>query len=95
MLHDPELERLLGALHARSDEQVAAIASYHAPTADELKTFRRDKAGRPRPRQGAALLSALPRHQARRIVEVGTSHGVSTLYLAAAVRDKWRAAARW
>ena len=51
VLHDPELERLLGTLHARSDEQVAAIESYHAqraqearpPTADELKTFRRDK----------------------------------------------------
>jgi len=92
VLHDPELERLLGTLHARSDEQVAAIESYHAPTADELKTFRRDKLVA-LDRDKAQLCYQLCRaSQARRIVEAGTSYGVSTLYLAAAVRDNVRAA---
>jgi len=99
VLHDPELERLLGTLHARSDEQVAAIASYHVqraqegrpPTADELKTFRRDKLVA-LDRDKAELCYQLCRaSQARRIVEAGTSYGVSTLYLAAAVRDNVRA----
>ena len=95
VIHDPELERLLATLHARSDEQLAAMTSYQAraraagasPPADEIKVFRSDK------------LVALDRDKAefcyqlcrasdvRRIVEAGTSYGVSTLYLAAAVRD--------
>ena len=91
---------MLGTLHARSDEQVAAIASYHAqraqearpPTADELKTFRRDKLVA-LDRDKAQFCYQLCRaSQARRIVEAGTSYGVSTLYLAAAVRDNVRAA---
>jgi predicted O-methyltransferase YrrM len=60
------------------------------PTDDEIKAFRGDK------------LVALDRYKAefcyqlcratdaRRIVEVGTSYGVSTLYLSAAVRDNVR-----
>ncbi|HEX9522418.1 MAG TPA: class I SAM-dependent methyltransferase, partial [Reyranella sp.] len=103
VLSDPKLEGLLAALHARSDEQLAALRSYDAervneaqpPAADEaarLKAFRSDK------------LLALDRDKAefcyqlcragnvRRIVEIGTSYGVSTLYLAAAVRDNARAA---
>jgi predicted O-methyltransferase YrrM len=99
VLRDPELERLLDGLHARSDEQAAAMRSYdaeraehaHLGTEDEVKAFRSDK------------LVALDRHKAefcyqlcrasgaRRIVEAGTSYGVSTLYLAAAVRDTVRA----
>jgi predicted O-methyltransferase YrrM len=97
VLHDPKLESLLATLHARSDEQLAALRTYDTerasetkPAADEaaqLKAFRSDK------------LVALDRDKAefcymicraigaRRIVEAGTSFGVSTLYLAAAVRD--------
>jgi predicted O-methyltransferase YrrM len=95
VIHDPELARLLAALHAKSDEQAAAMKIYdtqrseaaHPPTEDEIKAFRSDK------------LVALDRDKAefcyqlcratntRRVVEAGTSHGISTLYLAAAVRD--------
>jgi predicted O-methyltransferase YrrM len=100
VVQDPKLERLLAALHARSDEQVAAMNEYYAerakearpPTEEEIKAFRSDK------------LVALDRNKAefcyllcrannvRRIVEAGTSYGVSTLYLAAAVRDNVREA---
>ena len=96
VIHDPELERLLATLHARSDEQVAAMTSYHAqaqtgeasrPSEDEVKAFRSDKLVA-LDRDKAEFCYQLCRaNNARRIVEAGTSYGVSTLYLAAAVRD--------
>jgi predicted O-methyltransferase YrrM len=96
---DSQLERLLATLHARSDEQVADMKSYHAqradeshpPTEDEIKVFRSDKLVA-LDRDKAEFCYQLCRaSDARRIVEVGTSYGVSTLYLAAAVRDNVRA----
>jgi predicted O-methyltransferase YrrM len=100
-LDDPELERLLAELHARSDAQIADMASFHAqratatrPPADAeaaLKAFRRDQLVA-LDRDKAAFCYLLCRSSnARRIVEAGTSYGVSTLYLAAAVRDNIRA----
>jgi predicted O-methyltransferase YrrM len=100
VIRDPDLERLLAILHARSDEQVAAMASYyaqaaqavHPPTQDEIKEFRSDKLVA-LDRDKAEFCYQLCRaSNARRIVEAGTSHGVSTLYLAAAVRDNIHAA---
>jgi predicted O-methyltransferase YrrM len=99
VINDPELERLLAELHARSDDQVEAIDSYLAqrgggayPTADEdLRNFRKDKLVA-LDRDKAEFCYLLCRaNNARRIVEAGTSYGVSTLYLAAAVRDNVRA----
>src|SRR5258708_8115000 len=102
VLHDPKLEGLLAGLHARSDEQLAALRTYDAervneaqpPAADEaarLKAFRSDKLVA-LDRDKAEFWYQLCRAgNARRIVEVGTSYGVSTLYLAAAVRDNARA----
>ena len=101
-LQDPTLERLLAVLHARSDAQVAEIERFHAaragyPTtsaaiaAAEIKEFRRDKLVA-LDRDKAELCYLLCRScNARRIVEAGTSYGVSTLYLAAALRDNIRA----
>jgi predicted O-methyltransferase YrrM len=95
VLRDPKLERLLAGLHARSDEQVAAIKSYraeraeeaHPPAEDEIKAFLSDKLVA-LDRDKAEFCYQLCRaNNARRIVEIGTSYGVSTLYLAAAVRD--------
>jgi predicted O-methyltransferase YrrM len=100
VLHDPELERLLAGLHARSDEQARAIETYFAgldkdgvtPAEDEIRAFRRDKFVA-LDRDKAAFCYQLCRAgDVRRIVEVGTSFGVSTLYLAAAVRDNVLAA---
>jgi predicted O-methyltransferase YrrM len=97
---DPELERLLTGLHARSDEQVAAIRSYeaararqaHPPTEDEIKAFLSDKLVA-LDRDKAEFCYQLCRaNNARRIVEAGTSYGISTLYLAAAIRDSVHAA---
>jgi predicted O-methyltransferase YrrM len=98
VLRDPELERLLAGLHARSDEQVAALRSYaeqaeeaQPPAASEVKAFLSDKLVA-LDRDKAEFCYQLCRaNNARRIVEIGTSYGVSTLYLAAAVRDNIRA----
>jgi predicted O-methyltransferase YrrM len=95
VISDPQLQDLLAALHARSDQQVAAMQSFIAradpPAADEIKRFRSDKLVA-LDRDKAEFCYQLCRAtNARRIVEAGTSFGVSTLYLAAAVRDNVRA----
>jgi predicted O-methyltransferase YrrM len=102
VLNDPKLESLLATLHARSDEQLAALRSYDAERAkaaqspaDEeaarLKAFRSDKLVA-LDRDKAEFCYQLCRAgNARHIVEIGTSYGVSTLYLAAALRDNVRA----
>jgi predicted O-methyltransferase YrrM len=94
VLSDPKLEALLADLHARSKAQEGETAEYwrartgawrgleardHAFLADKLVALDPDKA-----EFCYLLCRALG---ARRIVEAGTSFGVSTLYLAAAVRD--------
>jgi predicted O-methyltransferase YrrM len=95
VLQDPELERLLAGLHARSDEQAGAIKTYFAgldkdgvpPAEDEIRAFRRDKFVALDRDKAAFCYQICRAGDARRVVEVGTSFGVSTLYLAAAVRD--------
>ena len=97
-LGDAKLEALLDRLHADSDGQVGATAEFfqkraeagelswegmdersHRFMSDKLVALDRDKA-----EFCYLLCRALG---ARRVVEAGTSYGVSTLYLAAAVRD--------
>jgi predicted O-methyltransferase YrrM len=99
VLRDPDLERLLDRLHARSDGQVAALRRYETERTKqtpspmgEVKAFLSDKLVA-LDRDKAQFCYQLCRaSDARRIVEIGTSFGVSTLYLAAAVRDNVRAA---
>jgi predicted O-methyltransferase YrrM len=102
VLHDPALERLLARLHDKSNEQLEAMRAYYAarerqdarPQDDDaarIKEFRSDKLVA-LDRDKAEFCYQLCRAKnARRIVEIGTSYGVSTLYLAAAVRDNLRA----
>ena len=98
ILNDPKLEALLDALHSQSDGQSGAMEEYfgrraregtldwkrmdeetHAFFRDKMVALEKDKA-----EYCYLLCRAL---QAKRVVEAGTSFGVSTLYLAAAVRD--------
>jgi len=99
VIREPELARLLSALHARSDAQAEELQAFEAqrvkggPQSGEqaIKDFRSDKLVA-LDRDKAEFCYQLCRaSDARRVVEVGTSHGVSTLYLAAAVRDNVRA----
>jgi predicted O-methyltransferase YrrM len=98
VMQDPALQRLLAGLHARSDAQIAMLRELEArragpnpPDKSELKQLLSDKFVA-LDRDKAAFCYQLCRAtNARRIVEVGTSYGVSTLYLAAAVRDNVKA----
>jgi predicted O-methyltransferase YrrM len=99
VIADPELRHLLEALHAKSDEQAALVRAFeaqrdgaeHPPSTDEIRAFRSDKLVA-LDRDKAEFCYQLCRaKKALRIVEVGTSYGVSTIYLAAAVRDNVQA----
>lgn len=102
-LNDPRVAKLLDRLHAQSSAQNEALGSFFAERireggaldwknfdarterfmADKFVALERDKA-----ELCYQLCRAL---RAKRVVEAGTSYGVSTLYLAAAVRDNLRA----
>jgi len=98
VLNDPKLEAFLAALHAQSEGQSDAINTYFRRRIEEgtlswdgldaeTTVFFRDKLvalEKDKAEYCYALCRAL---NAKRIVECGTSHGVSTLYLAAAMRD--------
>ena len=98
-LNDPKLEALLDRLHAQSDSQADETDAYfaererdgsldydnfcdedmHRFLSDKMVALDRDK---------AEFCYQLCRSlRAMRVVEAGTSFGISTLYLAAAVRD--------
>ena len=95
---DQRLTALLDQLHAQSDAQEKVLQAYLADegarstvgSLDELaagRAFWRDKLVA-LDRDKASFCYALCRAlRARCIIEAGTSFGVSTLYLAAAVRD--------
>jgi predicted O-methyltransferase YrrM len=95
IIEDTSLAHLLEELHARSDAQVAELRAFMQqrdgagpePTAEEVKQFVSDKLVA-LDRDKACFCYQLCRAtDARRIIEIGTSYGVSTLYLAAALRD--------
>ena len=98
-LHDPKLEALLDRLHAQSDAQIDDMNGYFARRVkegtfdgassfdDDMHRFFSDKfvaLDRDKAEFCYQLCRAI---RATRVVEAGTSFGVSTLYLAAAVRD--------
>ncbi len=98
-LNDPKLEALLDRLHSKSDAQVDETDAYYARREqegtldetysfdDEMHRFFSDKLVA-LDRDKAEFCYQLCRSlRATRVVEAGTSFGVSTLYLAAAVRD--------
>lgn len=98
-LCDPKLEALLARLHGESEAQEAETNAYFARRAqegtldpsnffdDDMHRFFADKMVALE-RDKSELCYLLCRSLgAKRVVEAGTSFGVSTLYLAAAVRD--------
>ena len=98
-LNDPKLEALLDRLHAQSDAEVDQMDAYFAGRErdgtlanenycdDDMRRFLSDKMVA-LDRDKAEFCYQLCRSlRATRVVEAGTSFGVSTLYLAAAVRD--------
>ena len=99
LLNDPKLEALLCRLHQQSDLQANGTNAAFERGEEELSIDHEDFYDTELQRFLADKMVALDRDkalfcyllcrslQATRIVEAGTSFGVSTLYLAAAVRD--------
>ena len=95
VIGDPGLEALLAGLHANSDAQAAAMRAFDADRSDEAQpaspkeagAFLRDKLVALDPDKAEFCYQLCRASNARRVVEIGTSFGVSTLYLAAAIRD--------
>ncbi|HVW29731.1 MAG TPA: class I SAM-dependent methyltransferase [Polyangiaceae bacterium] len=98
VLNDAKLEALLAHLHAQSEEQSADLVAYFQRRAEagelswdgfdaDAHSFVAGKMVALEPAKAEFCYLTCRALRARRVVEVGTSHGVSTLYLAAAVRD--------
>lgn len=96
--HDPVLRAVLDRLHGQSAEQETAMRTFLATEGigSTVGTEQQLQQGRPFWRDKFVALDADKARfcynlcralNARRAVEAGTSFGVSTLYLAAAVRD--------
>ena len=98
-LDDPRLEALVDRLHAQSDLQIDETHAYFARRSQEHPIDQEGYYNEDMYRFLADKMVALDREKAefcyllcrslraKRVVEAGTSFGVSTLYLAAAVRD--------
>jgi len=98
-LNDPQLEALLSRLHARSDAQINETDAYFARREQEeafdfenycdedMHNFLADKMVALDQDKAEFCYQLCRSLRATRVVEAGTSYGVSTLYLAAAVRD--------
>jgi predicted O-methyltransferase YrrM len=98
-LNDPKLEALLDRLHVQSDAEVAETDAYFARRErdgsldhenfcdDDMHRFLSDKMVALDRDKGEFCYQLCRSLRATRVVEAGTSFGISTLYLAAAVRD--------
>ncbi|MBW4690470.1 MAG: class I SAM-dependent methyltransferase [Lyngbya sp. HA4199-MV5] len=98
-LHDARIEAVLERLHSEADRQLGALLFHYLPKLpglffgkgiqwDETKTgFYRDKYIPIERDQGEFLYLLARSLNAKTMVEFGTSFGISTIYLATAVRD--------
>jgi predicted O-methyltransferase YrrM len=98
-MNDPKLETLLDRLHAQSDRQMDETIAYFKEREQEVAIDQEGFYDKDMYRFLSDKMVALDRDKAEfcyllcrslraaRVVEAGTSCGISTLYLAAAVRD--------
>lgn len=100
VLLDPRTAAVLRRLHAAAARQTPRLIAHYLPklprlltgrplgfTTEQITTFYADKYLALEPAQAAFCYLQARAIRARRIVEFGTSFGISTLWLAAAVRD--------
>ncbi|MGD1909421.1 MAG: O-methyltransferase [Rivularia sp. (in: cyanobacteria)] len=98
-INDPKIEKVLQSLHQEAEKQLPRLILHYLPKLpglftgkgikwDKTKTdFYKDKYIPIEPNQGNFLYLLARSINAKNIVEFGTSFGISTIYLAAAVRD--------
>ena len=98
LLEDERLRAALGRLHAQSDAQTETLVSFLRKNGGKSvagsesdveagRGFWRDKLVAFEPDKARFCYGLIRAIDGRRIVEAGTSYGVSTLYLAAAIHD--------
>ena len=99
VINDPKIEQVLQRLHKEANNQTPRLILHYLPKLpglftgkgikwDKTKTdFYKDKYIPIEPDQGNFLYLLGRSINAKNIVEFGTSFGISTIYLAAAVRD--------
>ncbi|MEH2243278.1 O-methyltransferase [Nostoc sp.] len=98
-LNDTKIETVLNRLHAEANKQFGGLILHYLPKLiglflgkgikwDQTKTeFYNDKYIPIEPDQGELMYLIVRSINAKTIVEFGTSFGISTIYLATAVRD--------
>ena len=99
VLNDPKVEGLLARLHEASAAQMPAMTDYFTERFSrggpvdfgegEVKAYLGDKLVALEQEKAEFCYLLCRSLKARTVVEAGTSHGVSTLYLACAVRDNF------
>ena len=99
VLNDPKIEAVLAQLYQESDRQIGSLLLHYLPQLPNLllgkgiqwyrtlTDFYRDKYIPIEPQQREWLYLIARAIKAQNIVEFGTSYGISTIYLATAVRD--------
>lgn len=99
VINDVKIEQALQKLHQKANKQIPGLIIHYLPQLPGLFTgkgiqlnsqktdFYKDKYIPIEPEQGNFLYLLARSINAKTIVEFGTSFGISTIYLAAAVRD--------
>ena len=88
-LRDPVVSRVLDSLHSQADIVDPPLLAHMGDRPDDEMAHLLDQAFLPVPPEVGRFLYTLARAtKSGTVVEFGTSHGISTIYLAAAVRDR-------
>ena len=88
-LFDPKVKRVLDAMHSAADENDPPLLAKARGKQGTARTSILGEAFIPVSRDGGRLVYTLVRGAAQgTTVEFGTSFGISTIYMAAAVRDR-------
>jgi predicted O-methyltransferase YrrM len=88
-LRDPGVCRVLDQLHSQADTVDPPLLAHMGDRPDDEMAHLLDQAFIPVPPEVGRFLYTLARAGAGgTVVEFGSSHGISTIYLAAAVRDR-------
>jgi predicted O-methyltransferase YrrM len=87
-LQDPVVSRVLDALHAQADSVDPPLLAHMGDKTDDEMAHLLNQAFIPVSPDAGRFLYTLVRATKGTVVEFGTSLGISTIYLAAAVRDR-------
>lgn len=88
-LHDPVVRRVLNALHSQADTVDPPLLAHMGDKTDDERAQLLDNAFIPvSPDAGRFLYMLTRASKSGTVVEFGTSFGISTIYMAAAIRDR-------